>query len=80
MLVNGNFQFKIIPIYTDNPEQEIWNYIANFEIEKFVNSYLDKNRTSNDNINNFNNNNDNDFDREWDSNPYPSNVGSIINY
>ena len=55
---------KIIPIYTDNPEQEIWNYIANFEIEKFVNNYLDKNRTSNDNINNFDNNNDNGFDRQ----------------
>ena len=55
---------KIIPIYTDNPEQEIWNYIANFEIEKFVNGYLDKNRTSSDNINNFNNNNDNGFDRQ----------------
>ena len=55
---------KIIPIYTDNPEQEIWNYIANFEIEKFVNDYLDKNITSNDNINNFNNNNDNGFDRQ----------------
>ena len=50
MLVNGNFQFKIIPIYTDNPEQEIWNYIANFEI-KFVNDYIYKNRTNNDNIN-----------------------------
>ena len=27
---------KIESIYTNNPEQEIWNYITDFEIEKVV--------------------------------------------
>jgi hypothetical protein len=51
---------KIIPIYTDNPEQEIWNYIANFEIEKFVDEYIDKNISSSENKNISNN----EYDRQ----------------
>ena len=29
-------------IYTNNPEQEIWNYISDFESECFVNNFVRK--------------------------------------
>jgi hypothetical protein len=29
-------------VYTNNPEQEIWNYIADFESEYFVNNFVRK--------------------------------------
>jgi YaaC-like Protein len=45
---------KVESIYTNNPEQEIWNYLADFEVETVVIEYLSRNRTDFTNDNNFN--------------------------
>jgi hypothetical protein len=39
-----------ISIYTDNPENEIWDYISGFESEHFVRHYIEKRIILNQNI------------------------------
>lgn len=49
MIVKENYYYmnskrRIVSIYTNDPEQEIWQYISDFEIEQFVINYLNNNK------------------------------------